>query len=64
MSKNGFLLTISSYILIIGFIFIPWVINIIKICHLQILLSNEGVIRIIGVFIAPIGWVLGWVGSF
>lgn len=47
-------------ILVIGFI--GWVMNIVQICHMHIILSGLGVIKIIAIFVFPVGAVMGWVG--
>lgn len=39
---------------------IGWGINIVEIFYLETILSGEGVLRIAGIFIAPLGAIMGW----
>lgn len=42
-----------------------WIVNIIKLTQCSFdPLSTEGVVRVIGAFIAPVGSVLGFIGHF
>ena len=50
---------IVSIILILGFAY-GWIANIITIIGMGEILNGEGVIRIIGVFIAPLGAIMGY----
>ncbi len=56
-SNSGALLIL---IVIIGF-FYGWVANIVTILGMEEVLNGEGIIRIIGVFIAPLGAIMGYV---
>jgi len=52
--------------LIVGFIFmilvaIGWVMNIVHLVHQESIgFTGETIIRIIGIFLAPIGSIMGW----
>lgn len=39
---------------------IGWGINIVNIFYLETVMSGEGVLRIAGIFIAPLGAIMGW----
>lgn len=61
-SNFGAIATIIFGLAFVGLIvaaFAGWVMNIIAICHLTAF-SGLAAMRVIGVFIAPIGAVLGW----
>lgn len=52
-------------ILLIGLISaIGWIMNIVKIISCDWVISGEEVLRVIGVFVAPLGAVLGFIGHF
>ena len=51
---------ITILILICILLTIGWVANIIVLYHMNTIMTGEGVIRIIGIFIAPIGSIMGW----
>lgn len=48
-------------VLIIG---IGWVMNIIKLISCDWIISGEEVLRVVGIFVAPLGGILGWFGHF
>lgn len=50
--------------LYIGIFFIPWVINIIRLASCDWIISGEEALRIVGIFVAPLGWVMGFIGHF
>lgn len=39
---------------------IGWIINIVELFHLEAILSGEGALRIVGIFIVPLGSIMGW----
>ena len=39
---------------------VGWVVNIITLFHMTAILSGEGIIRIIGIFVAPLGAIMGY----
>ncbi len=55
---------ICTWILAVAIIGIGWVMNIIKLVSCDWIISGEEVLRIIGIFVAPIGGILGWIGHF
>ena len=51
---------ITILILICILLVIGWVMNIIDLYHMNAIMTGEGVIRIIGIFLAPVGSIMGW----
>ena len=51
---------ITFLILICILLVIGWVMNIIDLYHMNAIMTGEGVIRIIGIFLAPVGSIMGW----
>lgn len=49
-----------SIIALVFLTLIGWGINIVEIFHLETILSGEGALRIVGIFIVPIGAIMGW----
>jgi hypothetical protein len=43
---------------------IGWILNIVKIISCDWAISAEEVLRVVGIFVAPLGAVLGFVGHF
>jgi hypothetical protein len=61
-SNLGVIAAVSCAVSLITFFILAimgWVFNIVTICHLTTF-SGMAVMRVIGIFIAPIGAVLGW----
>lgn len=49
-----------SIIALVFLTLVGWGINIVEIFHLEAILSCEGALRIVGIFIAPLGAIMGW----
>lgn len=58
-SYNVGLTMIVIYLSIVIMLMIGWIMNIVAIAHLTAF-SGMAVLRVIGVFLAPLGGVLGW----
>jgi hypothetical protein len=41
-----------------------WIMNIFKLISCDWVLSGEEVLRIVGIFVVPLGGILGWIGHF
>lgn len=51
---------VPIYLALCGLLFAGWVMNIYALMHMISVLSGMGILRIVGIFLAPLGGVLGW----
>lgn len=49
------------FLLLVFVLFIGWSINIYELFQLEEIMSGEGAIRIVGIFLFPLGAILGYV---
>lgn len=49
-----------SLILLAVLSLIGWVLNIIDLLGMEVILSGEGALRIAGIFLPPLGAIMGW----
>jgi uncharacterized protein YjeT (DUF2065 family) len=63
MTKTAIALAVS-YIAILAFILSSWIFNIYKLFQVDVVQSTEFILRIVGIFVVPMGVVLGWIGHF
>jgi len=54
------LLVIAAF----GLFVYPYILNILKLVSCDWVITAEEVLRVVGIFVAPLGWVLGFVGHF
>jgi len=53
----GFVLTVWALIILMV---IGWFMNLVDLFHMTAILTGEGVIRIIGILVVPLGAIMGW----
>lgn len=62
--ENVTLSVIFLYLSAIIVLVIGWVMNIVKLVSCDFIVSTEGVLRVVGIFVAPMGGILGYFGHF
>ncbi len=62
MDKILFPASVIAILVVVALAAAGWVMNIATLCHMELSpLTGEVIVRIIGIFVAPIGMVAGWV---
>ena len=59
MTKFGFA-SFLVYVIALVFGFIGWIINLVKVIASISTMTNMEILRIVGLFAAPLGGILGW----
>jgi hypothetical protein len=60
MKEIPLVLAVTAVCLIAAAAFIGWVMNIITLCHMGSGHVGELIVRVVGIFVAPVGAVAGW----
>ncbi|AJK27191.1 hypothetical protein BRC2024_KCUCJSVR_CDS_0096 [Acinetobacter phage vB_AbaM_KissB] len=53
----------TTYWIVVALVLIGWVLNIAQIIKMSAV-TGLTIVKVIGVFIAPLGAILGWIGAF
>ena len=60
--QNGFVAVVLVIVIIVLFLLVGWILNIVKLCDCDFQTpAKEEVVRIIGIFVAPVGGIIGWI---
>ena len=57
---GGIIAAILLAIGLVGACVYGWVLNILALAHMTDIATGEGVLRIVGIFLVPIGIIMGW----
>ena len=60
--QNGFVAVVLVIVIIVLFLLVGWILNIVKLCDCDFQTpAKVEVVRIIGIFVAPVGGIIGWI---